>query len=110
MKNLKLFDLKCFHSDFQPNPESDNTNDVVVVNHAASNECASPGMDHLIQAQQRKAQKHECNTRYNKGLETIMVCADYLGMLQRDFEIGPVDFHTVPQVFSSFSDNFSQAK
>ena len=81
-KNLKLFDLKCFHSDFHLNPESDNTNDEVIANHAASNECARPGMDHLIQAQQLKAQKLESNSRYNKGLETSMVCADYLGMLQ----------------------------
>ena len=54
---MELFDIQCFHSEFQLNPDPDNSADEAIETHDESNECASPGIEHMIQEQQERLRK-----------------------------------------------------
>ena len=85
---MELFDIQCFHSEFQLNPDPDNSADEAIETHDVSNECASPGMEHMIQEQQERLRKITSKERFNNALETSRICVDYFKNFtsKKDFE------------------------
>ena len=65
---MELFDIQCFHSEFQLNQDRDNSADEAIETHDVSNECASPGMEHMIQEQQERLRKITSKERFNNAL------------------------------------------
>ena len=64
---MELFDIQCFHSEFQLNQDRDNSADEAIETHDVSNECASPGMEHMIQEQQERVNEYRHSRRCSKS-------------------------------------------
>ena len=98
-KNMELFDLKCFASEFRLSPELDESTSEMFANRPVTNEPSSPGMEHLIEHQKKKSKKFKKDPKFLSAFETAKVCSEYLAGYSND-EV----FHKNLEAFKHFTE------
>ena len=98
IKQLPLFDLKCFHPSFRFIQEPDESTADMFESFEENNRLASPGMEHLIEEQMQQNKKLKSNVKYNKGFDVAKVCVDYLSKYNTE------TFETNLEIFNVFTE------